>query len=137
MPPDINESCSLFSDNIKFVKLAIKNGGDVNERCDNKEKPYYGYTPLEWHMIRPDFHISCELLDAGAKITSKVNWESIFKWGSYATLLRFLNHGLADIIDINKMLEYSLQNSGADHTRVLIKFGADPNKVLSNGNTPL
>lgn len=126
-----------FSDNVRAVQSAINNGYDLNKPCDNKEKPYYGYTPLEWQYRARLYNMKLAnlLLDNGAKVTNKMPWQNLFLYLPESDLLKYLNAGIADVhnVSLEEMLEYAIDNSSIGHAKVLLKKGADPNKPMSDG----
>ena len=44
-PPAID--VSFFTDSSKIIMKAYELGKDINERCKEKDKPYYDFTPLD------------------------------------------------------------------------------------------
>ena len=137
-PPSYKEvAVNPFSDNIRAVQAAINSDYDLNKPCSDKEKPYYGYTPLEWQYRARLYNMKLAnlLLDNGAKVTNKMPWQNLFLYLSEKDLLKYLNAGIADVhgISLEEMLEYAIDHSGSGHTKILLKKGADPNKPLSDG----
>lgn len=137
-PPSYEEvAVNPFSDNVRAVQSAINNGYDLNKICDDKEKMYYGYTPLEWqyHARLHNMKLANLLLDNGAKVTNKMPWQDLFLYLSENDLLTYLNAGIANVhnVSLEEMLEYAIDNSGVGHIKVLLKKGANPNKQMSDG----
>ena len=82
-PPTIENTISLFSNNIALVKAALERGDDINKPCTDKSKKYFGFTPLEWHYINKDVRTANLLLDHGAKVTDKMPWQNLFLYHSF------------------------------------------------------
>ena len=128
---------NLFSDNENAVKAALSRGDDVNQVCTDKDKGYFGYAPLDWHMANNNVYLVDLLLSNGAKITSTFPWRKVFDWFSPSTLKRVWNNGLKDIVDTGEMFEYALDKSSSGAIKMLLSLGVDPNIRLSDGNSAL
>ena len=130
---------NLFSDNSTAVKAALNRGDDVNQVCTDKDRDYYGFTPLEWHYRIRNMPMVYLLMDNGAKITKKMPWQNLFKFLSYTDASKFIRAGIADIqnVSLEEMLEFAMNNSGMDHLKLLLKLGADPTKPFSDGKSAL
>ena len=80
-PPTYKEVVTNpFSDNIIAVQGAIDSGYDLNKRCNDKEKLYYRYTPLEWQYRARLYNMKLAnlLLDNDARVTNKMPWQDLF-----------------------------------------------------------
>jgi len=130
---------NLFSNNPGAVKAALNRGDDVNQVCTDKDRTYYGFTPLEWHYYTRNMPMAYLLIDNGAKITKKMQWRNLFNFLSSADASKFIRAGIADIqnVSLEEMLEFAMDNSGMDHLKLLLKLGADPTKPFSDGKSAL
>ena len=75
-----------------------------------------------------------QLLHLGAKPSGKEEWRSIMLYSNPSMLEALLKAGLK----VNeKMLEFAYMYAGIMFVDTLLKYGANPNTVLKNGNTVL
>lgn len=126
---------NLFVDNSNMLKSAIEKGQDVNERSRAKERDYYGYTPIEWHIKNLNWNNIYILLDAGAKIEDENKLKPVLEYGTATILNNILNH--AKYLDKDMLLKGALQWSVVDFVVTLLKHGANPNTKCKSGNTPI
>lgn len=126
---------SLFTDSQRVLFDAYELGYDPNKRCINKDKPYYGFTPLEWAIDQNRWNIVTFLISFGAKSTGKEEWRSIMLYGYPSVLSALLRAGLKT--NKNEMLEFAYWHSGVNFVEVMLKAGANPDMVLKNGDTIL
>lgn len=126
---------NLFTDNPRVLMAAYDLGYDPNERCTDKRKSYYGFTPLEWAVDKNRWHIINVLLSLGAKPTGKEEWRNIMLYGNPSTLDLLLRNGLR--ADKNEMLEFAYWYASTQFIEAMLKLGANPDMKLNNGDTPL
>jgi hypothetical protein len=131
--PSSNTS-TMFSKKKTNISTAFEAGQDPNERCDDKTKEYYGYTPLEWHMHNANWDAVDLVIRVGAEPTKNVEWQNFYKWNipNYLPISFITKY-----IDKTEMLEYAMKYSSTPAVQNALKLGADPNRKFSDGLTPL
>ena len=133
--PTLNE-INLFTDSKKVLLFALELGYDVNAKCKDKTKEYYGRTPLEVAIKCNRWEIASMLLDSGAIQTGKEDWHNIMLYSSSTTLLgKLIRKGFS--VDKNEMLEFAYWYAGTQFIETMLKLGANPDMKLNNGDTPL
>ena len=134
-PPEPGNE-GFFSDDLRDIKDAIKDGKDINARCAIQGLDYYEMTPLEW-QLEHSLGLAEMLFDNGAELTPNMNWRRLMDWGGQTLFRKMLRHGLTDVVDVQEMLEYALRRAGSDWVKLVLSSGADPTKRFSDGMKPL
>lgn len=135
-PPAPN-AYDLYSDDYDKVKKAIEDGQDLSQICDNNQLEYYGYTPLDYHMMCGRAGFARLLVNQGAALTSKFAWKKLFHWDAYDLFKACVNNGLLDTVSLPTIFEYVLKNASIEWVKLLLSIGAKSKEKLPCGKYPL
>jgi hypothetical protein len=131
------DELSMFSKNVKSIKQAYDDGFNINKRCTDSDKQYYGYTPLEWHIHNRNWPATALVARLGAQPTDKIEWRNLYDWNVPGEITPQLLALITSKIDKSEMLEFGITKCSSSVVQSILKLGADPNCKFSNGLTPL